>query len=156
MNKDIEILSWGGVKEWYGRRSFLRSRIGLKIWIFGVSTCSEIPQKNQNFSPTKKIFFSSSKKNSHTFFTFFEKKIQHFFEIWKILGFSLYKKIEIFWTRIFEFKKIWFFYIGKIPIFFRAFLIRDQVYVGESRVLPPLKKNIATYPNKVLDNFAQI
>ena len=35
--------------------------IGLKIWIYGVSRCSEIPQKFQNFSSTKNIFFSSSK-----------------------------------------------------------------------------------------------
>ena len=31
--------------------------IGLKIEIYGVSTCSEIPQKFQKFSSTKKIFF---------------------------------------------------------------------------------------------------
>ena len=63
---------------------------------------------------TDKNIFSSSKNCSHTFF---EKKIQHFFEIWKILGFSKIKKTNTFWTRILSSQKFRFFYFWKFQYF---------------------------------------
>ena len=66
----------------------------------------------------KKIIFFEFKKKSHTFFfTFFEKKIQHFFKIWKILGFSKIKKTNTFWTQILSSQKFRVFYFWKFQYF---------------------------------------
>ena len=69
----------------------------------------------------EKLFFSKLKKmlkkNVWEILTFFEKKVQHFFEIWKILGFSRIKKSKKIWTQISSSKNFRFLYSWKSQYF---------------------------------------
>ena len=62
-----------------------KTGIGLKIEIYGVFRYPVIPQKFQNFSPSKNYFFSSSKK-IRTLFSLFSRKNPTFFRNLKNIG----------------------------------------------------------------------
>ena len=75
--------------------------IGLKIEIYGVFRCSEIPQKFHFFRRQKIYFFRVQIFFAH----FFSRKNSIFSRNLKNIGIFKNKKTKIFWTRKFEFKK---------------------------------------------------
>ena len=125
----------------YGTR--LDGSIGLKIEIYGVSTYSEIPQKFQNFSPTKKYFFEFKKHFAH----FFRKKSNDFWRFFentyvfqKITGNFLNSKIRvqkipiIFFGKILHFQKksniIWFFFEKSVR---KNFWTRKNIFLSAKK-----------------------
>ena len=96
----------GGGWRFLGYPGWETCPIGLKIEIYGVSRCSEIPQKFQILSSTKNIFFSSSKIFWHTFSKMFFGNFDFF---WKS---NIFRKkiINIFLTHNFRVQNFWLFF----------------------------------------------
>ena len=87
--------------------------LGWKLRFTGFPVVLRFHKNFKIFRRQKKLFFSSTK----FFRTPFSRKNPTFFRNLKNIGIFKNKKIEIVWTRKFEFKKIWFFYSWKSQYF---------------------------------------